>query len=145
MWHHREVSLPNGYILYVDDFSWIEHPSQTAKAVHDVGELDIQGDIVFGTRWDSWDEEFLGYFILDTQLQVVWYTRDENEWVEKLNEMGIKEPKVRWPGLFFNGYPLWLLVILMSILLPVILLTIWILRQFILEERQLYQDRFDRL
>lgn len=141
----REEPLPNNYTLYIEDFIWIEHPHQQGEVVEDIEQLDIQGDLVFGTRRGWLSDQFLGYFILDTRIHTVSYTSSETEWLDQLTELGVEKPNIRYPGLFFHGYPLWPFVLLVLVLLPVFLLAIWILRQFVLEERQLTQDRLDRL
>ncbi len=128
----REVTLPNGYICYVDDFIWVAHPDQLETTVDDVEKLDVQGDIVFGRRYDSWSDEFIGYFILDTKLQVVWLTQDYNAWSEQLAELGIEKRNLRWPGVNFNGFPFWSTVF--STL--VVLALLWAFIRRILKQRR---------
>ncbi len=141
----REVSLPNGYICYVDKFIWIAQPDQLETTVDDVGQLDVQGDIVFGRRYDSWKEEFIGYFILDTQRQSVWYTQDDAAWREQLAKLGIEKLNLRWPGVFFNGVPfIWKIMpwVIGTVLIAVVSGGVHLIAR---HERQVRQDRLDRL
>lgn len=141
----REVSLPNGYICSVDKFIWISHPDEIGAAVGDVEKLDVQGDIVFGTTQDDWSDEFVGYFILDTQLQVVWITHDYAQWSEQLADLGVEKPNLRWPGMNFNGFSIWNLITPTIIVFIPMLLLVWVILQFARHERQIRQDRLDRL
>jgi len=141
----REVSLPNGYICYVDDFIWIAHPDQLGSTVDDVEILDVQGDIVFGRTQDWVSDEFTGYFILDTQLQVVWLTDDYTAWCAQLAELGIDQRNLRWPGVNFSGFSFWNLAVPIIIVLVLTMILIWLIRLSAEHERAIRQDRLDRL
>ncbi len=141
----REVSLPNGYICNVDKFIWIDHPDIPGDVVHDVEELDVHDDIVFGTRRDYWNDQFIGYFVLDTQLQVVWFTSVYDQWVQQLAELGIADRNLRWPGVNFNGPSVGKVVVPILILFSVLSVVVWIIHQFAKHERAIRQDRLDSL
>ncbi|MHA7813791.1 MAG: hypothetical protein ACX94C_10410 [Phycisphaerales bacterium] len=141
----REVTLPNGYICNVDKFIWIDHPGILGDVVHDVEELDVNDEIVFGTRRDYWNGQFIGYFVLDTQLQAVWFTSDYDEWVQQLADLGITDRNLRWPGVNFNGSSVWQIVVPILIFCSVISVILWIILQFAKHERAIRQDRLDRL
>lgn len=140
----REVSLPNGYTCYVDDFIWIAHPDILGDVVSDVEELDVHDDMVFGSMRDDWDDEFVAYFILDTQLQVVWKTSDHNAWSEQLAQLGIEQRNLRWPGVNFNGLSIWRVIVplVLSIMLSFV---VWVVLRLGKHVREIRQDRLDRL
>ena len=113
--------------------------------MHDIENLDVQGDLVFGTRRDWISEEFLGYFILDTQLQVAWVTSDGEEWSQQLRELGVTQTNLRWPGVNFNGFSIWSVITPIVIILCMIVALLWFIMQFAKHERQIRQDHLDRL
>ncbi|MFG0246139.1 MAG: hypothetical protein ACF8MF_08845 [Phycisphaerales bacterium JB052] len=141
----REVSLPNGYICYVDDYIWIAHPDILGDVVRNIEELDVQHDVVFGSTRDEWDEALVDYFILDTQLQVVWNTTDYNAWSEQLVQLGIEQHNLRWPGVNFNGFSFWRVIVSALGLGTVLFLVAWAVLLIGKHEGETRQDRLDRL
>lgn len=141
----REVTLPIGYICNVDDMIWITHPDEDWDVVINIEVLDVQNGIVFGSRRDWITNEFLGYFIIETELQEAWFTWDEAAWRVELSNMGIDELNLRWPGVNFNGPSLWQIVVPTLIAIAVIVFLVRVSRQFGMHQRQLRQDRPDRL
>lgn len=104
----RTLNLVNGYECYIDNsFIMISHPhfeDSFSHAISDVGELDLVGDVLFGSRVD-WDSDVvIGYFIIDTLTHDVQLIDDWQVWTTALDGMSITDRNVRWPGVFFHGF-----------------------------------------
>lgn len=141
----REVALPNGYICSVDKFIWIAHPEVMGSGVGDVQEIDVHGDLVFGTTLRNSMPGSTAYFIIETRLGETWTTRDAVEWRDELAVLGVERPNLRWPGPFFNGPPIGTLLISAGVVLVLILMGVWAIRGLIRHEHRVRRDRLDRL
>ncbi len=141
------MQLVNGYECYIDKaFIAISPPESEAlhgDAISDVGEFDQVGDVLFGTRVDR-DYVVIGYFIINTLTHEVQLIGDHQEWIEKLDGMGITERNVRWPGVFFHGFGIVHTVALVLLILVPTYLMFLIVRGLARYELELRQRKIDR-
>lgn len=140
----REVTLPNGYICYVDKLIWIAHPDVDGDNVGDVQELDVQGDLVFGLTSDAWNSEPDGYFIIDTGLRVTWRTHNPGVWRDQLAQLGVTELNLRWPGHGFNTSPARAWIPYTLIVFALLLAMLWRVRRLVRREQGLRRDLPER-
>ena len=145
----RTLSLINGYDCEVgDSFTMIMHPDYVdsfSQVISDVGDLDLVGDIVFGTRVDWKTGANTGYFIIDTLTHDVLLINDYQEWIATLDGMGITERNIRWPGVFFHGFGFrHLFLSILVVVLPTLLIFFGI-RSLARNERQARRQKWERL
>ncbi len=139
------MPLVNGYECYVDDFVLIEHPDFDTAFVENVAELDLQNEVIFGTRQDWLSEEFLGYFIVDTRTHEVQLTSNRFEWTTSLEELEITERNIRWPGVFFHGFGAREFIKVSLIILIPLLLMFFGIRALARHEQELRRQKIERL
>lgn len=100
----RTMSLPNGYECVIDkSFIGIHRPNEPGPYIGDIGQLDIQGNLVIGTRLEARTEREIGYFLLDTATHELELFEFYHELEAEMTLRGIDHPNIRWPGAFFNG------------------------------------------
>jgi len=141
----RTVPLANGYECYVDDFVLIRHPDTDSSMVDEVAELDMQNEVVFGTREDWRSGDFLGYFIVNTRTHEVQLTSNRSEWTTSIEELEITERNIRWPGVFFHGFGAWEFIKVSLIILIPILLIFFGIRALARHEHELRRQKLERL
>ncbi|PCI07822.1 hypothetical protein COB72_09590 [bacterium] len=109
--------------------------------MHDAGEFDLVGDLVFGTRVKWASDQITGYFILDTKTGRLEEFRQGFDWDDRLDELGLSSENIRWPGVFFHGAG-WRLKLTgwLCLVLPLLGLGLWIRRI-----RQIRRDMFGLL
>ncbi|MEM9373089.1 MAG: hypothetical protein AAGA55_05540 [Planctomycetota bacterium] len=121
----RTISMPNGYICYVDkDFIQITDPATYRNGVSDVAELDVRGDIVFGRRADIHSGDHIGYFMLDTRAKSVELFDTQPGFEAALAAAGLDGSNIRGPGLLFHAgkWFRWaVLLVCPLVILPVII------------------------
>lgn len=141
----RPVSLPNGYICYVDDWIWIEHPDFESNTLSDVGKLDVHGDIVIGTQLDRDTNREVGYFTLNTSTHGLYVTASFEEFAAAVADRGIEEMKLRWPGRNFNGPRPFRILVYTLIATVVFGVFVLFIRSVARHEAVIRRNRLDRL
>ena len=103
------------------------------------------GEILFGTRVQYNSDQVTGYFIVDTRTHEVQLISDRDEWISSLEELGITERNIRWPGVFFHGFGAWEFIKVSLIILIPVLLIFFGIRALARHEHELRRQKLARL
>ena len=139
------IELPNDHILAVansNDVTIVSKHQFGNVVKASVGDLDTEGDFVFGEIVEPDTQLLNEYFVLDTATSSTEYYATKTEWEAALAQLGIAEVELRGPSAYFNWHDqIWWRIVLFVMAVLAITIPVWLIRRARKKELELHLIR----